>query len=182
LYLSEEIYSVFHKAYAAQNNYKEAYANLQLASQSKDSLTNIEKKRELARLEAQFEAKQSQQKIQELGTENEARQRQLILVLGFLVVILFTTGLLAWQYRRLQRSKTKISEQSDQLKVLMKELHHRIKNNLAIVSSLLKLQSNRLEEESAAKAVREGQQRVEAMSLIHQRLYQTDLLTSIKHA
>nr|WP_246439641.1 sensor histidine kinase [Rhabdobacter roseus] len=61
----------------------------------------------------------------------------------------------------------------------MKELHHRVKNNLAIVSGLLKLQSNRITEVSAAKAVREGQQRVEAMSLIHQRLYQTDHVTSV---
>jgi two-component sensor histidine kinase len=175
----EEIYSILQKAYAHQNEYKKAYNYLQLASQTRDSLMGIEKKRELARLEAQYEARQSQQKIQELDLENEARQEQLMIVIGLLSALLLFTGLLAWQYRRLQRSKAKISEQSEQLKTLMKELHHRVKNNLAIVSSLLKLQSNRLVEESAARAVREGQQRVEAMSLIHQRLYQTDLLTSI---
>ncbi len=175
----EEIYSIFHKAYAAQKDYQKAYEYLQLSSQTRDSLMGIEKKRELARLEAQFESKQKQQKIQELGSENKARQEQLSIVLAILAALLLVTGLIVWQYLRLQRSKAKISQQSDQLKVLMKELHHRVKNNLAIVSSLLKLQSNRLEEESAARAVREGQQRVEAMSLIHQRLYQTDLLTSI---
>ncbi len=63
--------------------------------------------------------------------------------------------------------------------LMMKELHHRVKNNLAIVSSLLKLQSNRLDDEKAIQAVRVGQQRVEAMSLIHQRLYQTEHVTTI---
>jgi two-component sensor histidine kinase len=61
----------------------------------------------------------------------------------------------------------------------MKELHHRVKNNLAIVSSLLSLQASNLQDEKAVQAVRVGQQRVEAMALIHQRLYQTDGITTI---
>jgi two-component sensor histidine kinase len=63
--------------------------------------------------------------------------------------------------------------------LMMRELHHRVKNNLAVVSSLLKLQSTRLEDEKAVQAVRTGQQRVEAMSLIHQKLYQTDSVTRV---
>jgi two-component sensor histidine kinase len=55
----------------------------------------------------------------------------------------------------------------------MKELHHRVKNNLQIVSSLLNLQSAKIEDEQAQKALMEGQHRIEAMSLIHQKLYQT---------
>jgi two-component sensor histidine kinase len=174
-----EIHANFHKIYAAQQNYQKAYEHYNLAVLTKDSLTNLEKKREIARLETQFQTLQKEQKIQELGSENEAKQEQLLILLSILAGVVVFLGALFWQFRRLQQSKAKISEQSEQLKVLMKELHHRVKNNLAIVSSLLKLQSNRIEEESAARAVREGQQRVEAMSLIHQRLYQTDLLTSI---
>jgi two-component sensor histidine kinase len=61
----------------------------------------------------------------------------------------------------------------------MKELHHRVKNNLQIISSLLSLQSFRIKDEKASRAVREGQQRIEAMSLIHQRLYTRDNITEI---
>lgn len=175
----EEIHTNYHKIYAAQRDYQKAYEHYHLAILNRDSLTNLEKKREIARLETQFQTQQKDQMIEELGLDNEAKQEQLLVMLGILVGAMVFLSLLFWQYQRLQQSKVKISEQSEQLKVLMKELHHRVKNNLAIVSSLLKLQSNRIEEESAAKAVREGQQRVEAMSLIHQRLYQTDLLTSI---
>lgn len=75
--------------------------------------------------------------------------------------------------------KDKIQQQSEQLKMVMKELHHRVKNNLTIVSSLLELQGNRLNDEVSAKAFQEGQQRIEAMSLIHQRLYKSDQLTTI---
>jgi two-component sensor histidine kinase len=75
--------------------------------------------------------------------------------------------------------KNKIEQQSEKLKMVMKELHHRVKNNLTIVSSLLELQGNRLSDEVSAKAFQEGQQRIEAMSLIHQRLYKSDALTTI---
>ena len=176
----KDIHGNFHEVYAAQNEYKPAYEHYKLAEQYDDSLTDLEKKREIARLETQFSTRQKEEKIEELGDENQAKQQQLLILVVFLGGMLALLLGLVWQYLRLQRSKATISAQSDQLKLLMKELHHRVKNNLAIVSSLLKLQSNRIEDESAAKAVREGQQRVEAMSLIHQRLYQTDdRLTSI---
>lgn len=64
-------------------------------------------------------------------------------------------------------------------KLLMKELHHRVKNNLQIVSSLLSLQSLRTKDTAVIDAIKEGQHRVEAMSLIHQRLYVQDNLTHV---
>lgn len=176
----KNIHSNFHELYAAQDEYKPAYEHYKLAVQYGDSLTDLEKKREIARLETQFSTRQKEEKIEELGDDNQAKQQQLLILGAFLIGMGMLLVGLVWQYRRLQRSKATISEQSNQMKLMMKELHHRVKNNLAIVSSLLKLQSNRIEDESAAKAVREGQQRVEAMSLIHQRLYQSDdRLTSI---
>ena len=68
---------------------------------------------------------------------------------------------------------------AQQIKLLMKELHHRVKNNLQIVSSLLSLQSFRIKDKAAADAVKEGQHRIEAMSLIHQRLYTHDNITEV---
>ncbi|MGA0560170.1 7TM diverse intracellular signaling domain-containing protein [Larkinella sp. VNQ87] len=81
--------------------------------------------------------------------------------------------------RELAQDKARIEQQSQQLRLVMKELHHRVKNNLSIVSSLLHLQSSRLTDEQAVKAFQEGQQRIEVMSLIHQRLYKTDQISSI---
>ncbi len=77
----------------------------------------------------------------------------------------------------LQRDE--LSKKSGSLSVMMKELHHRVKNNLQIVSSLLNLQSMRLTDEGAISAVQESKQRVQAMSLIHQRLYKTSDITRI---
>ena len=68
---------------------------------------------------------------------------------------------------------------AQKIKLLMKELHHRVKNNLQIVSSLLSLQSFRIKDQAAFIAVQEGQRRIEAMSLIHQRLYIQDNVTQV---
>ncbi|MBD0259802.1 MAG: hypothetical protein ICV83_29135, partial [Cytophagales bacterium] len=55
---------------------------------------------------------------------------------------------------------------------LLKEIHHRVKNNLQIVTSLLSTQADSLQDQAALSAIQESQHRVQAMALIHQKLYQ----------
>lgn len=80
----------------------------------------------------------------------------------------------------------KINDQSISLKKLLldkewllKELHHRVKNNLQVVISLLNTQSAYLENKDALLAIQDSQNRMFAMSLIHQKLYQNDNLSTI---
>jgi two-component sensor histidine kinase len=62
---------------------------------------------------------------------------------------------------------------------LMKEIHHRVKNNLQIVSSLLNTQSSYLTNEEALTAIRDSQNRMQAISIVHQKLYQSENLSTI---
>jgi two-component sensor histidine kinase len=84
-----------------------------------------------------------------------------------------------WLYGRVVRQRQRIAQQSAELELMMKELHHRVKNNLQTVSSLLSLQTNKLQDETAISALKESQLRVQAMSFIHQRLYKKDSLTGV---
>jgi two-component system, sensor histidine kinase PdtaS len=97
------------------------------------------------------------------------------------LVALFVMGAVAWRlYKKSQFKKKIIEKQAANLQVLMKEIHHRVKNNLQIISSLLDIQSMSLQNNNmAAEAIREGRNRVQSMALIHQYLYQEDNIRGI---
>lgn len=63
--------------------------------------------------------------------------------------------------------------------ILLREIHHRVKNNLAVISSLLSMQSNIVDNQNVYSALHESQSRIRAMALIHETLYQSESLSSI---
>ncbi len=63
--------------------------------------------------------------------------------------------------------------------VLLKEIHHRVKNNLQIIISLLNLQTDYIKDETTLKAVKDGQSRVRSMALVHEKFYQSDQVSEI---
>lgn len=78
--------------------------------------------------------------------------------------------------KKLEDELKKSLEEKD---LMMKEIHHRVKNNFMIIQSLLQLQSRHIEGEDALNVFRESQNRIKSMAFIHQRLYQHDNLKKI---
>lgn len=70
-----------------------------------------------------------------------------------------------------------IFKQKTEIEVMLKEIHHRVKNNLQIITSLLRLQSMDIKDESLNLEFQEAINRVKSMALIHEKIYQTDLLS-----
>jgi PAS domain S-box-containing protein len=63
--------------------------------------------------------------------------------------------------------------------ILLREIHHRVKNNMQIISSLLNLQTKYVDDQEAVNVLKESQNRVKSMAIIHEKLYQSKNLTKI---
>jgi len=109
------------------------------------------------------------------------KEKQTKWILAGSAVLLLLSGISIFSLYQKQKAKTQIiQKQSGDLEVLMKEIHHRVKNNLQIVSSLLDLQSHYINDAQASEAVKEGKNRVQSMALIHQNLYSEGNIKGIK--
>ena len=150
-----------------------------LYSQMKDSVFSIESNRNLNELEIVYETDKKQNLIEEKEAEQK-RLKSYIIALGFVLLIVISSIYIVNKQRRKLASQKKILETLvDEKNTLLKETHHRVKNNFQIVSSLLYLQSESLQNKAAIDAIREAQNRVRSMILIHQRLYNRDEIVGI---
>jgi two-component sensor histidine kinase len=140
--------------------------------------------------------RENELKINVLSKEKELDKNRQVQI-GFVVIILVGLVLLAfayWNYKLKQKNNVKLAGLNSELnsknelldkkvaenELLLKEIHHRVKNNLEIVSSLLELQSSQIDDPSVQAAMLSSQNRVHSMGIIHQKLYQSEHLTSIE--
>ncbi len=140
------------------------------------------------RLQKELELKEALNRENALiSTQNRIKENQLLqerkvrgLLIGFAILFLLAASTILYLYRRQKSKNLLIQKQANDLEILMKEIHHRVKNNMQIVSSLLDLQSNTIKDSQAAEAVKEGKNRVQSMAIIHQHLYQEGNIRGIK--
>ncbi len=182
------------RAYEKLGNHQAVAIYLKQYMEARDSLFNEEKLQEFTRLEMQYQFDAEKEKIALHQEQKDAiiasqmRRQRLIRnsFLGGLIAGAVILALLWRSYRLKQRTNRQLSVQKNTIQqalnereILLKEIHHRVKNNLQVVSSLLGLQSRTIEDPAALDAIEEGRNRVRAMALIHQNLYQEENLVGV---
>ena len=78
-----------------------------------------------------------------------------------------------------KKMEEQIKAALDEKGLLLREIHHRVKNNLQIIISLFNLQTSYIDDDKAYQALKEGQDRIKSMALIHERFYQSDGISKI---
>ena len=177
----------------AEGDWREAFAGLESYGQLKDSLFRQEQDRTVHELEARFDKANKEKAIADLNAANAIQQVELrrknwqvgasLLGVALAGVIIL---LVVRQYRTSRRLNRQLAEKNAMIEqalkekeLLLREIHHRVKNNLQVVSSLLSIQSRGITDARAREAVRDSRDRVKSMALIHQDLYKEHDLTGI---
>jgi two-component sensor histidine kinase len=185
---------------SASGNYVDAIRYFEKSKQLNDSLFSIAGKKQVAEIEVKYHTDQKEQSIKLLEAKGRTQaaelkevQLQKNLTVAGIAAMLVITGLAYNGYRNKRRSnralrskQAEINKQNISLQQLvkekewlLKEVHHRVKNNLQIVISLLNTQTDFLDSPSALNAIQDSRERMQAIALIHQKLYQQDESTAI---
>jgi len=178
-YLSQA-YEELGKAYAGNHNYREAYQAYAEYDKLKKEIFTAEADQHISLLLTEFDVAQKESTImvQENQIKKQRSRQTLMILIGALLLLI-----LLLLYNTVQTNKKKnrlLKKQNDEKEFLLKEIHHRVKNNLEIVSSLLSLQSEQVGDSKVADAMQKSQNRVHSMSMIHQKLYQGKSFSSIE--
>ena len=176
------------------DNKKTVIEKLEYYDSLKDSLFNKDMVSALQDIKVKYETEIKEEAIEQLNEQNLLvedhlkKARRTNLLLGFAVLLLLLAGiglvrlfLQRMQSQKLLESQNKIIQKSlEEKQLLLKEIHHRVKNNLQTISSLLSLQTSYIDDPKVIAAIKDGQNRVQSMALIHQNLYQDDQLNHIQ--
>lgn len=205
---TKDLYLLLFKVDSAGGNFKAAIKDLQNYNLLKDSIYNVAKSKQIEELKIKYEAekkdhdlalkdnniqlltKQSQLQLANLRTEKNARNMVLVCT-GMLFLLL---GLGYNRYKLKQKSNILLEQQQKDIKEknsylqrllqekewLVKEIHHRVKNNLHTISGLLDAQAAYLQTDEALIAISDSQHRVQAMSLLHQKLFHSESLSTVE--
>ena len=185
---------------SAAGNFDSAIRHYQRSVFLKDSMVAGERLKELNFLKVQFETAEKERNIRLLEKEAQLQNRKLeqsaqlrmwsgaamLLLVASLVILYNRNRLKNKKNIQLERQKEIINEKNFSLSQLvrekewlLKEVHHRVKNNLQIITSLLNSQLDVIGEGPVSDTLLEGKRRIQAMAMIHQRLYNTDEYNSV---
>ena len=167
----------FQKAFEYQREYTHKMASLY----SSDNYTTLGELQTILKTnitEDQVRYLSAQNEIKELRLKNERSLRITLLISA--AGLLFSAIMIFILYRKQKKKSAIIEKQGIELQTLMKEIHHRVKNNLQVISSLLDLQSQTIGDRQASEAIKESRNRVQTMALIHQDLYSEGSLNGIE--
>lgn len=186
--------------YRSQNNYAQAFFYKKNATSWKDSLYQQEKKVKELGFDYRLRQVQQAEQLQQLNTLNQNQKLQIraseiqlekeqqlkifwIIIIIFILLLLITLLIFSIKQKNknsdLEKQKQIIEQKSQENEILIREVHHRVKNNLHSVMSLLRLEKRKLKDPSADRLVENMENRILNISFIHEILYNQQNLTSV---
>ncbi|GAB3525143.1 histidine kinase dimerization/phosphoacceptor domain -containing protein [Emticicia fontis] len=165
--------------YEATKQWEQAYKHLGILKELERKELIADQEGAITRLEIEYETQKReallQKKNEELVLSNENSHTQQLFLRTLAALFLLTAGL-GFFYYQLSRKNQQISHRNE---VLIREQNHRVKNNLQLVSSLLRLQANQFSDDASKQATENNLLRIESMAILHRKLYDKEELAVI---
>ena len=179
-YYLSEAYETLGKAFAGNHNYMEAYKAFSEYDGLKKEIFTAESDRRIALLQTEFDLAQKEDTIlfQKGKIKKQQSNQILTSIIAGLLLFLLLMGIVAIKNNK--RKNVQLQHQNEEKEFLIKEIHHRVKNNLEVVSSLLSLQATHIEDDKIKDNMLQIQNRIQSMSMIHQNLYHGSNLATIE--
>lgn len=166
--------------YKASKRYDSALYFKELSEMINDSIRSQRNYKDAAKMQARLEFEKETYEKELLQKESLKRQNLIILfTISGIVVLLIITFILYRAYVLNKRSTAIIKAQNDEKTILIKEIHHRVKNNLSVISGILDLQKRNIKDEKMLDVFKDAKSRINSMALVHINLYEQDDLTTI---
>ncbi|MEO8233965.1 MAG: histidine kinase dimerization/phosphoacceptor domain -containing protein [Flavobacterium sp.] len=206
--LQLDIYKIISDYYKAISEYKLSIIYLEKYYLLKETLFNETKSKQITGIQIQYDTEQKEKEIKFLNQKNEiqlltiAKQKYATELFTIIfIMLLIIVSILFWLFRLkrnanrslqnknkeidnknvfLENAQQKLKLSLQEKEVLLKEIHHRVKNNLQLVNSLLSIQARDSESRMDVKEfLTKSQDRVQSMALIHETLYMSDNLATV---
>lgn len=173
----------YEKKQAAAKSEKEKQ-QLKFEQQIKEQQINFEYNQKIAQTETEKKQQTALNKMlsaeNTLMTENSKNEKKVRWLM--IVALLGFTAFGINYYRNYKRQKAdnrKIIKQAEDLKTLMKEVHHRVKNNLQMIVAMLRMQARVVEDKAAIEALVNSENRLQAIAIVHEKLYKGDNFSNV---
>ncbi len=196
----EEAYTALALSFKDENKYDSAFYYLQLSKILSDSINDKEIKTLTNFQNIGFSEQMRLKELEAERTKTKSRTQILLLLTGLILFsiiafILYQSNQIKVKANlalkekndeiektvaQLKTTQVSLAARNEENELLLKEIHHRVKNNLEVVSSLLALQSSQIDDPSVQSAMLASQNRVHSMGIIHQKLYQGENLAAIE--
>lgn len=173
-------YEYLHKLYITKNDTGKAYINILELKKSHESYMYQKLNTEIVAMQEKYENEKIKNETVLISNELSSKKKETFFVYTIVILLLVLLSAIAYLlYTNIKKNRL-LQSQNVYKDVLIKEIHHRVKNNLEFINSLIDMQKNASENKTEIHSLTDAARRISSMSIVHEMLYNKDKIEGVQ--